>query len=329
MKIFVLAALCAATLAFVPIDHKSAVETLTGEALVEYVNSAQSLFTTEHVDVSEEFMKSRAMDIKYAAAHPDEIRATEVNTVLDSIPAYFDARTRWPNCRSIQVIRDQTSCNSCWAFGAAEIISDRICIETGGAQQPIISPDDILSCCGSFCGNGCEGGYPIQALRWWNSRGVVTGGDYRGPGCKPYPFAPCTSRNCPESQTPTCSLSCQSGYPTAYAKDKHFGTSAYNVARNVAAIQTEIMTNGPVAAAFTLYEDFYKYKNGVYKHTAGRALGGHIAKIIGWGTQNGAPYWLIANSWGPYWGEYGFFKILRGVDECGIEEYVVAGKPSL
>jgi len=29
------------------------------------------------------------------------------------------------------------------------------------------------------------------------------------------------------------------------------------------------MTNGPVEAAFTVYEDFTHYKGGVYTHTSG------------------------------------------------------------
>ena len=32
-----------------------------------------------------------------------------------------------------------------------------------------------------------------------------------------------------------------------------------------------------------------------------------------------AEYWIAANSWGPDWGEAGFFRIRRGVNECGIE----------
>lgn len=54
-------------------------------------------------------------------------------------------------------------------------------------------------------------------------------------------------------------------------------------------------------------------------------------KIIGWGEateqEGGAPYWLIQNSWGPKWGEAGFFRMLRGKDECGIESNVAAGTP--
>ena len=59
----------------------------------------------------------------------------------------------------------------------------------------------------------------------------------------------------------------------------------------------EIQTNGPVEAAFTVYADFPNYKSGVYQYTSGDVLGGHAVRIIGWGEENGVPYWLIANSW--------------------------------
>lgn len=43
------------------------------------------------------------------------------------------------------------------------------------------------------------------------------------------------------------------------------------------------MTNGPVEASFTVYNDFLTYKEGVYHHVSGSSLGGHSVKIIGWG----------------------------------------------
>jgi cathepsin B len=69
------------------------------------------------------------------------------------------------------------------------------------------------------------------------------------------------------------------------------------------------MTNGPVEVLFYVYEDFYSYKSGVYKHVTGDDLGGHAVKLLGWGVENGEPYWLCANSWGTGFGENGFFKI--------------------
>ena len=50
-------------------------------------------------------------------------------------------------------------------------------------------------------------------------------------------------------------------------------------------------------------------------------------KIIGYGNEGGQDYWLVANSWNASWGDKGFFKILRGVNECGIENSVVTGQP--
>lgn len=66
---------------------------------------------------------------------------------------------------------------------------------------------------------------------------------------------------------------------------------------------------------------------GVYKHVEGKMLGGHAIRILGWGTENDTPYWLIANSWNTDWGNNGFFKIARGQDECGIEGQISAGIP--
>lgn len=87
------------------------------------------------------------------------------------------------------------------------------------------------------------------------------------------------------------------------------------------------MTNGPVEGAFTVYSDFMSYKSGVYKHTTGSVEGGHAIKILGWGVENGEDYWLVANSWSPAWGMSGYFRILKGVNECGIESNIVAGIP--
>uniref|UniRef100_A0A674GI05 Cathepsin B n=1 Tax=Taeniopygia guttata TaxID=59729 RepID=A0A674GI05_TAEGU len=241
------------------------------------------------------------------------------------LPDNFDSRTQWPNCPTISEIRDQGSCGSCWAFGAVEAISDRICVHTNAKVSVEVSAEDLLSCCGFECGMGCNGGYPSGAWRYWTERGLVSGGLYDSHvGCRPYSIPPCTGEG---GSTPRCSRHCEPGYSPSYKEDKHYGITSYGVPRSEKEIMAEIYKNGPVEGAFIVYEDFLMYKSGVYQHVSGEQVGGHAIRILGWGVENGTPYWLVANSWNTDWGENGFFKILRGEDHCGIESEVVAGIP--
>ena len=79
------------------------------------------------------------------------------------------------------------------------------------------------------------------------------------------------------------------------------------------------------AFPLAVYADFVNYKSGVYHHVSGQLLGGHAIRILGWGNEDGTDYWLVANSWNEDWGDQGFFKIVKGKDECGIEDGAVAG----
>lgn len=251
------------------------------------------------------------------------------------LPEQFDAREQWPNCPTLKEIRDQGSCGSCWAFGAAEAISDRVCIHSDAKVSVEISSQDLLTCCDS-CGMGCNGGYPSAAWDFWTSEGLVSGGLYDSHiGCRPYTIPPCEhhvngSRHPCTGEggdTPKCIQQCEAGYTPSYKADKHYGKTSYTVLSDERQIQSEIYKNGPVEGAFIVYEDFVLYKSGVYKHVSGSELGGHAIKMLGWGVEEGVPYWLCANSWNTDWGDNGFFKILRGSDHCGIESEIVAGIP--
>jgi cathepsin B len=255
-----------------------------------------------------------------------------------AVPTAFDSRDQWGSiCPSVSEIRDQSNCGSCWAFGAAEAATDRVCIQTNGSTIWELSSEDILACCNT-CGSGCNGGYPSAAWSWIKSTGVVTGHNYHQyDWCTSYAlqncdhheagqYVPCSSL--PSYPTPACVKSCDKeavNYTTPYASDKRHFKTEYSVPNDVTKIQTEIMTYGPVEASFSVYEDFETYVTGVYVHKTGQYLGGHAVKIIGWGVDSGTAYWTVANSWNQDWGEKGYFRIIRGVNECGIEASIVAG----
>lgn len=307
------------------------------ESIADKVNSnPESTWTagvnSRFVNVSLEFIQGH-MGAKVGGPRLPEVYS-EPNF---EVPTSFDSRAQWGKlCPSTLEVRDQASCGSCWAFGAVEAMTDRICIHSNGQQTPRISAQDLLTCCFT-CGSGCEGGYPTAAWEHFKSSGIVTGGPYNSSqGCQPYTIPACDHHTTGRYQpcgsivpTPACHRSCEPSYSTSYANDKHFGATAYSVSSNPDKIAQEIMTNGPVEAAFTVYSDFLSYKSGVYQHTTGRPLGGHAIKIIGWGVENNTPYWIVANSWNSDWGDNGYFKIKRGNDECGIESEVVAGLPKV
>jgi len=309
---------------------------------IETINAVNSAKTTWFADFNTRFDNLTMADAaRLCGAKLNGPRLPQKifsQALLDAItlPTDFDARSAWGGiCKSVNIVRDQGNCGSCWAFGAAEAMTDRLCIATNGTTNPTLSAEDLVSCCGWSCGDGCNGGYPSGAWDYWQSTGLVTGGSYNsGDGCLPYQIAPCehhtTGSLAPcsgESSTPACTKSCLNGLN--WSQDKHFAASAYSISSDPTQIMTEIMTHGPVEGAFSVYEDFLTYKSGVYKHVSGSFLGGHAIKILGWGVENSTPYWWVANSWNADWGDNGFFKILRGSSECGIEDEIVAGLPKL
>jgi cathepsin B len=221
-------------------------------------------------------------------------------------PASFDARTKWPG--SIHPIRNQEQCGSCWAFGATEALSDRFAIQ--GGPNVVLSPQDLVSC-DKPQNYGCEGGYLNLAWEYMQTAGVVSD------MCYPY-----TSGNGVDG---ACASQCTAAGQTW----KPYKSQAAMSFNSVAAMMQEVYTNGPVEVAFSVYQDFFSYSGGVYKHVSGGLAGGHAVKLIGWGTDQGQDYWLIANSWGTGWGLQGYFMILKGVNECGIESNVIAGKAAV
>lgn len=258
--------------------------------------------------------------------HPSEkVKAT---------PESWDVRDDWKEkCPSTDEIRDQANCGSCWAFGAAEAMTDRRCIHLQGKENIRLSTADMLSCCGFWCGSGCQGGTLSGAWTYWVNHGLVSGGLYGDKStCYPYQLPSCdhhlndTKNPCPATvPTPACVEKCVNGHD--FASDKHYGAKAYAVKSQEEQVRTEIFLNGPVEGAFDVYEDFMSYRSGIYQHTWGEYLGGHAIKILGFGVENGIKYWTVANSWNTNWGDKGYFRIVRGTDECGIDSGSYAGTP--
>jgi cathepsin B len=226
---------------------------------------------------------------------------------LTDLPESFDARTQWPGC--VHEIRNQAHCGSCWAFAASEVLSDRFCIASSGKVNVVLSPEDLVSC--DFMDHGCQGGNPVLSWTFLRLFGIVSD------ECKPYTAG--------TGEVDKCVKKCANDN-TEYKKYKAAALPTV-MAGNVQKIKESLVKDGPVETGFQVYEDFMNYKSGVYSHSTGKLLGGHAVKIVGYGVEDGVAYWTVANSWGPTWGENGYFKIKQG--DCNFEGMAIASTPDL
>mmetsp|Transcript_23364 Transcript_23364/g.22989 ORF Transcript_23364/g.22989 Transcript_23364/m.22989 type:complete len:308 (-) Transcript_23364:42-965(-) len=274
-------------------------ERVLREEMVEYLKTHAKTWTP--MEVSENplnrFSKPELLGLLGTIANQDSDSLAIFESDLTSTPSTFDGRDEFGDC--VHPIRDQASCGSCWAFGASEVLSDRLCIESDGSLDIVLSPQDMVSCDGR--NYGCSGGYLSRAFSYLESDGIVS------EACYPY-----TSGKFGISGS--CASSCTGkGSFTKYYCAKGSSSKAYGID----AIKKQLM-DGPVEVDFDVYEDFYYYKEGIYSQTSTNYQGGHAVKFVGWGAEGSVNYWIVANSWGEGWGEKGFFRIKHG--ECGIDD---------
>ena len=222
----------------------------------------------------------------------------------NDVPTEFDSRTNWANC--VQPIRDQESCGSCWAFAASTTLAWRLCISTQGEKNFMLSPQDLVSCDeGDY---GCNGGSMVNAWNYLLNTGIVSD------SCYPYESG--------SGSVPACRKTCVN--EEEWVKYK---AADANVFYGPDQFKEEIQKNGPIHTHFAVYEDFFNYSGGIYKHVSGGLAGWHAVPILGWGEEDGTKFWIIQNSWGSAWGEEGYFRIAEG--ECSVDEEAHAGGPYL
>jgi len=224
----------------------------------------------------------------------------------------------WRNVDGVNYIpevRNQGGCGSCYAFSSMGMLEARLRILTKNAKNYTLSPQDIVSC--SVLSQGCSGGFPyLIAGRYAKDYGVVEEecNEYTGEEGQ------CTTKACTRR----------------YVSDYSY-VGGYFGGCNEEKMKQALVNNGPLAVAFEVYSDFMMYKSGVYHHTkllnAGDftpfELTNHAVLLIGYGHDKTLKedYWIVQNSWGQEWGEDGFFRIRRGVDECAIESIAVEATP--
>ncbi|XP_034187639.1 tubulointerstitial nephritis antigen-like [Osmia lignaria lignaria] len=249
-------------------------------------------------------------------------RMNAVQRIYDpeSLPREFDARHRWPG--DISDIEDQGWCGASWAISSAHVASDRFAIMSKGADSVLLSAQHLLSC-NNRGQQGCNGGHLDRAWMFMRKFGLVD------EHC--YPWRASNDQCRLRKRTDLMGAGCAPPKNPLRTELYKVGP-AYRLA-NETDIMEEILTSGPVQATMRVYQDFFSYESGVYKHSTTSELyesGYHSVRIIGWGEEPSMyppdpplKYWLVVNSWGYMWGENGLFRIQRGTNECEIESFVL------
>ncbi|RLO14029.1 hypothetical protein DYB28_007325 [Aphanomyces astaci] len=227
-------------------------------------------------------------------------------------------------------------CGSCYVHGALASAQDRIKIlnfKRGFTGADVmLGRQSFLNCgYGHGLGDGCAGGEPRDVFEFMKKFGLpdetclpYNATDYTkytwtaNGTCPPDGFCMNCMYTNDSPVTPVC-------FPVT--KVVRYRATAYGFVQGEAAMMKELL-NGPITCGISASIDFMdNYTAGIYADRSNAVDLDHDVEIVGWGIdKDGIKYWHARNSWGTYWGEGGFFRIVRGVNNLGIESdciYVV------
>ncbi|KAF7233974.1 hypothetical protein EG68_12044 [Paragonimus skrjabini miyazakii] len=204
----------------------------------------------------------------------------------------------WREKGAVGPVQNQSVCFSCWAFSVAGNIEGQWFLKTG--QLVSLSKQQLVDC--DKLNYGCEGGYPTEAYKEIKRMGGLELE-------KDYPYV---------ADNQTCKLD----------KSKLLVKIDDSVVLEIDEEKQAawLAEHGPTSVLLNA-EPLLHYKSGISHPSVDMCPSddlNHAALSVGYGTENGVPYWIVKNSWGDTWGEDGYFRIYRGDGTCGIDQSVTS-----
>merc|ERR1712232_750697 len=193
----------------------------------------------------------------------------------------------------VNPVKDQKSCGSCWAFSAMATAEGAYFKATGKLLS--FAEQQLVSCDSS--NNGCEGGMTGPASDYLVKTGAALESDYPYTGL---------DDSCNPPQTSAVFASWQ------YVDSNGQGGEQ----KLLAAMQNE----GPISITVMARGAWQSYLGGIMtvQDCPSTQYINHAVVAVGYGMEDGSPYWVIRNSWGPSWGESGYIRMSYGEGTCSM-----------
>jgi len=237
--------------------------------------------------------------------------------VEKELPTQFD----WRNARGgrdfLEPVMDQADCGSCYMVSTMRMLSARHKIRMNYSMAEPWSISFPLHC--SEYNQGCKGGYAFLASKWSEDVGLLPA------SCAPY------------STEGKCHVRCNpKRLQKRYRASNYRYVGGWYGNSSASSMMLEVYHKGPIVVSFEPTEDFMFYSGGIFsqptvsvrtplhKSRTEWQQVDHAVLLVGWGEELGQKYWLVQNSWGGTWGENGFFRIARDINDSGIESISVA-----
>jgi len=209
---------------------------------------------------------------------------------------YIPEKYDWRKHNKVSSVKNQESCGSCWAFSATEAVEGAWAIKHNVLFN--LSQQELVDC--SYKNKGCNGGSMDQAFEFIIENGLCTNLSY------PYVAQQevCQKEQC----EPVVKLSNYS-----------------DIEENNEKILKRAVYQQPVSVAIQANKrSFQMYQSGIYSDLDCGFQLDHGVLLVGYGYDllNDMDYWIIKNSWGPTWGENGYIRIQRNIEDerglCGV-----------
>jgi C1A family cysteine protease len=183
--------------------------------------------------------------------------------------------------------RNQNYCGGCWAFALTAMIEANRSIKQGWTS-PYLSVQQMLDCNNN--NYGCNGGDLLTGMNYALNNGNQNDSDYTYLG---YSGNQCNfSKNKPLTRI--------NGYQYCSNRTPNYKCST--------SIVYNLLKKGPLAVVVNGGSwAFQNYAGGIFTGACYNI--DHAVNIVGYGVSGNTPYWLVRNSWGPYWGESGHIRV--------------------